>query len=145
MYTPNQHLSAGAREDITTLLQRTTILFDEYGTLRFRHFADIFQDMKFSLIFCGRTSFKELYELTDDLMVLAKQEAAASHNKTPIRAAACYLLYALYFKQPLRPKVRLFLGAFGGEKKCFRKKTQVFSTGKPRFPRFLNKFSLLPN
>ena len=107
-YKPNQPMSAGAREDIKTLLNRTGILFDEYGTLRFQYFSDIFQDMKFSLVFCGRSSFRELYEFTEDLFDLVKQETL-SHNKMPIRAAAIYLLYALYFKQPTRPKVRIKL------------------------------------
>ena len=49
-----QHLCIGAQQDIRTLLHRTAILFDEYGDLRFQHFRDIFQDMKFSLIFAGR-------------------------------------------------------------------------------------------
>jgi len=107
-WSPNQPLSAGARQDIRQLLHRTAILFDEYGDLRFQHFADIFQQMKFPLIFAGRTSFKEMFELTEDLIELAKQETF-SHNKTPLRVAALYLIYSLYFKQPFRPKTRIKL------------------------------------
>ena len=54
----------------------------------------------------SRQSFKEMYELTEDLLDLAKQETF-SHNKTPLRGAAFYLMYALYFKQPFRPQARI--------------------------------------
>ena len=53
----------------------------------------------------GRPSFKEMFELTEDLIELAKQETC-SHNKTPLRVAALYLIYSLYFKQPCRPRVK---------------------------------------
>ena len=43
--------------------------------------------------------------MTEDLIELAKQETF-SHNKTPLRVAALYLIYSLYFKQPFRPKTR---------------------------------------
>ena len=51
-----------------------------------------------------------MFELTEDLIELAKQETF-SHNKTPLRVAALYLIYSLYFKQPFRPKTR-YGGAF---------------------------------
>ena len=103
-FNPNQSIATGAKKDITTLIHKVTALFDEYRTPRFKHFIDIWKDMKFGLIFCGRQTFRELYEFTEDLFDLVKLQAMAL-NKFSNRAAAIYLLYALYFKQPARPLV----------------------------------------
>ena len=105
-YNPNQPIAAGAHQDICTLIRKVTALFDEYGTLRFHHFVDIWKDMKFGLIFCGRQTFRELFEFTEDLFDLVKLQTS-SQNKFGHRAAAIYLLYSLYFKQPARPMVRI--------------------------------------
>ena len=103
-YNPNQPIAAGAKHDICALIHKVTALFDEYHTPRFNHFIDIWKEMKFGLIFCGRQTFRELYEFTEDLFDLVKLQAI-SPNKFGNRAAAIYLLYALYFKQPARPMV----------------------------------------
>ena len=103
-FNPNQSIAAGAKKDISTLIHKVTVIFDEYRTPRFKHFIDIWKDMKFGLIFCGRQTFRELYEFTEDLFDLVKLEAMTP-NKFSNRAAAIYLLYALYFKQPARPLV----------------------------------------
>ena len=57
-------------------------------------------------IFHGRQGFRELTEFTEDLLKIVKSYTL-KHNKMGIRAAAIYLWYTLYFKQPTRPKVRL--------------------------------------
>ena len=103
-FNPNQAISAGAQKDICTLIHKVTALFDEYRTPRFKHFIDIWKDMKFGLIFYGRQTFRELYEFTEDLFDLVKLQAMGL-NQFGNRAAAIYLLYALYFKQPARPLV----------------------------------------
>ena len=106
-YNPNQPITAGAKQDICTLISKVTALFDEYQSPRFNHFIDIWKEMKFGLIFCGRQTFRELYEFTEDLFDLVKIQAM-SPNNFGNRAAAIYLLYSLYFKQPTRPMVRAF-------------------------------------
>ena len=73
----------------------------------------IWKDMKFGLIFCGRQTFRELYEFTEDLFDLVKLQAL-SPNSIGCRAAAIYLLYSLYFKQPARPMVRCNHRCWGG-------------------------------
>ena len=105
-YNPNQPIAAGAQLDISNLIEKATALFDEFQTLRFHHFVDIWKDMKFGLIFCGRQTFRELYEFTEDLFDLVKLQALPP-NMFGSRAAAIYLLYSLYFKQPARPMVSL--------------------------------------
>ena len=103
-FNPNQAIAAGAKHDICNLLHKVSALFDEYRMPRFKHFIDIWKDMKFGYIFCGRQTFRELYELTEDLFDLVKIQAMPP-NKFSKRAASVYLLYALYFKQPARPLV----------------------------------------
>ena len=105
-YSPNQAIAAGVNHDICSLIHKVTALFDEYRTPRFRHFIDIWKDMKFGLIFCGRQTFRELFEFTEDLFDLVKLQAITL-TKFGNRAAAVYLLYALYFKQPARPLVSI--------------------------------------
>lgn len=106
----SRHPAAGAAEDIEVVVGRTALLFDEFGDLRFQRFVDVWKDVKFGLVFCGRQTFRETFELTEDLFELAKLMAfgGGSGGTTASRsAAAMYLLYSLYFKQPTRPKVEL--------------------------------------
>ena len=106
IYNPFQPLVHGVNYDVTNLLKRTVALFDATGTLRIAHFTQIWQDMNFGLIFHGRQGFRELTEFTEDLLKIVKSYTL-KHNKMGTRAAAIYLWYTLYFKQPTRPKVRL--------------------------------------
>ncbi len=64
-------------------------------------------------IFCGRQHDRELHEFSEDLLELVKRRALAPET-VGVRAAALYLLYALYFRQPLVPKlkVRITLSEF---------------------------------
>jgi len=52
-------ITAGVRADIEKLLQK----FIDLPSVRFDHFAQCFKDMKFSLIFSGRSSENELREV----------------------------------------------------------------------------------
>lgn len=106
VYHPYQPLIHGVNYDVTSLLSQTVALFDETGTLRISHFTKIWRKMNFGLIFHGRQGFRELTEFTEDLLKIVKSYTL-KHNKMGIRAAAIYLWYTLYFKQPTRPKVRL--------------------------------------
>lgn len=106
VYSPNQSISHGASDDINRLINQTVELFDETCTLRIRHFQTIWKQMKFGLIFHGRRSYRELYELIEDLFEIVKVQCLFP-KEFGTRAAAFYLLYTLYFKQPLRPRVRI--------------------------------------
>ena len=70
-------------------------------------------------IFHGRPFYRELHELTEDIFDLVRNKTL-SKEALGNRAAALYLLYALYCKQPCRPmvsKVRL-LSIPDSEKYC---------------------------
>ena len=69
-------------------------------TISLNCYSSIFQ------IFHGRQSYRELYEFTEDLLAYTRKLALSPYGFGN-RAAAVYLLYTLYFKQPCRPKVRI--------------------------------------
>ena len=108
VFSLSQPFSAGVERDVRVLVTRVVALFDELEGLRFQHFLDIWKDMRFPLIFCGRQYARELYELTEEVLACAKRRALAPESQ-PVRAAAVYLTYALYFRQPLRPRIKVRL------------------------------------
>jgi len=96
----------GVRDDVNLIVGQTLKLFDDTQTLRIQHFQTVWKSMKFGLIFHGRQSYRELYEFTEDLLAYTRTLALSPYGFGN-RAAAVYLLYTLYFKQPCRPKVRI--------------------------------------
>ena len=68
-------------------------------------------------IFHGRQSYRELYEFTEDLLGHTRNLSLHPHDFGR-RAAAFYLLYTLYFKQPCRPKVRIRVEYYQYEDFC---------------------------
>jgi hypothetical protein len=96
----------GVRDDVNLIVGQTLKLFDDTQTLRIQHFQTVWKSMKFGLIFHGRQSYRELYEFTEDLLAYTRKLALSPYGFGN-RAAAVYLLYTLYFKQPCRPKVRI--------------------------------------
>merc|ERR1719319_1749777 len=80
-------------------------------------FLEGWKSSTFSFIFHGRENFRELYEVTEEMMDVVKSYAVngrdAQHPEG-VRFAAIYLMYALFFKQPCRPtvKIRLVLDEF---------------------------------
>ena len=104
IYNPFQPLVHGVEHDVLKLLKQTVAIFDETNTLRIQHFHTVWHRMQFGLIFHGRQGFRELTEFTEDLLKIVKSYTL-KNNDMGIRAAAVYLWYTLYFKQPTIPKV----------------------------------------
>jgi hypothetical protein len=65
-----QYIASGVKTDCQKLLER----FTATGSVRFKEFVTIWKEMKFSCIYCGRESFAELYEFTEEVRVQVKQE-----------------------------------------------------------------------
>lgn len=65
-----QYIASGVKTDCQTLLER----FTATESVRFKEFVKIWKDMKFSCIYCGRESFAELYEFTEEVRIQVKQE-----------------------------------------------------------------------
>lgn len=119
-FDKEQTPTAGVEDQVHEVLHRIVDEFEgpSIPGPRMTLFQKVWKEMSFGLIFHGRESFRELYEFTEDMFDIVKQHAVKTRNKTDnpeeIRFAAMYLLYALYFKQPCRPmvKIRLTLEEF---------------------------------
>jgi hypothetical protein len=65
-----QYIASGVKTDCQTLLEK----FKATESVRFKEFVKIWKDMKFPCIYCGRESFAELYEFTEEVRIQIKQE-----------------------------------------------------------------------
>eukprot|EP00094_Tigriopus_californicus_P006015 TCALIF_05794-PA protein Name:"Protein of unknown function" AED:0.58 eAED:0.79 QI:0/0/0/1/1/1/2/0/144 len=128
-----------AEKDVQSLLDRSVALFDQNDGLRFEFFQQIWQEMRFpwvrprlkmcfcegfsdstrqmhlagksnSNIFLGQDNFRDVYELTEDLLTLIKGHLILADNDFALRAASLYTLYGVYWKQPIRPRVGGWVG-----------------------------------
>ena len=99
-------VAAGVKEDCEQLLET----FKSTKSIRFDDFVQCWQDKKFSLIFTGRESIKEQMEFSEEALRIAKGYLMPPYT-FHIRVGGLYLLYCLYFKQPIRyfAKIRVNL------------------------------------
>lgn len=91
----SQYIALGVKTDCQNLLKK----FIATKSVRFKEFVKIWQDMKFSCIYCGQESFAELYEFIEEVLKIAK-EFFLPPNPLQTRLCGLYLLYGLYYKQP---------------------------------------------
>ncbi|XP_069668916.1 snRNA-activating protein complex subunit 1 [Periplaneta americana] len=92
----SQHyIAVGVKTDCVNLLEK----FTATKSVRFQEFLKIWKEMKFPCIYCGRESFAELYEFTEEVLKIAK-EFFLPPNPLQTRLCGLYLLYGLYNKQP---------------------------------------------
>ena len=107
-YTVN--ITAGLEEDLEIFMYRVFEEFEKTSTPRFSIFVAYWHQSSFGLIFCGRESFRDLYEFTEELFHRVKKyvlsELKGKPNNMLVRYAGLYLMYSLYFKQPCRPRVK---------------------------------------
>jgi len=113
----NWSTNRGVAEDVNNIITQTLDIFDDNCELRIKHFHTVWKSMSFGLIFHGRQSYRELYEFTEDLLGHTRN-LCLHPNDFGRRAAAFYLLYTLYFKQPCRPKVRIRVEYYQYEDLC---------------------------
>ena len=92
----------GVKTDFAIIQKR----FVETGSVRYENFAEIWRDMKMSLIFSGRQSDGEVREFTESCLELAKSHILPP-NEFQVQVGGLYLMYALYFKQLFEPKVKV--------------------------------------
>jgi len=112
-FNQDQTITAGVEDQVHEVLHTILDQFEDTEGPRMTTFQKVWKQTSFGLIFHGRESFRELYEFTEDMFDIVKQYALKARKKVDnpegIRFAALYLLYALYFKQPCRPKVKIRL------------------------------------
>ncbi|XP_014666626.1 PREDICTED: snRNA-activating protein complex subunit 1-like isoform X1 [Priapulus caudatus] len=96
------YLAAGFQTDYEKLLSRFAVT----GSVRYEEFAKIWKEMRFPLIFCGRSSQKELCLFASECLSAAQKLMQPLYT-LQARVGALYLLYGLYFIQPLDPRERV--------------------------------------
>ena len=105
-------ITAGIAEDLEALIFYAFHEFEKVEGPRFSVFTKVFKAQNFGCIFNGRESYRDLYEFTEELLHAVKNYVGPSQqnkrsNNLLMRYAGLYMLYALYFKQPCRPRVKL--------------------------------------
>jgi len=112
-FTTKMTFNAGIDFDIERIIYSIFYEFDKNQQPRFTIFSKVWRESKLGLIFCGRESLRDLYDLTGDIFYVIKQYIKPiiknKDNNILIRYAGVYMLYAFYFKQPCRPRERIKL------------------------------------
>ncbi|XP_008068575.1 snRNA-activating protein complex subunit 1 isoform X2 [Carlito syrichta] len=93
---------SGLRTDCEALLSR----FQETDSVRFEDFTEIWRNMKFGTIFCGKMRNLEKNMFTKEALALAWRYFLPPYT-FQIRVGALYLLYGLYNTQLCQPKQKL--------------------------------------
>ncbi|ELV13937.1 snRNA-activating protein complex subunit 1, partial [Tupaia chinensis] len=95
---------AGLQADCETLLSR----FQETDSVRFEDFTELWRNMKFGTIFCGKMRNLEKNTFTKEALALAWRYFLPPYT-FQIRVGALYLLYGLYNTQLCQPKQKEML------------------------------------
>lgn len=95
----------GFKEDCEKLISR----FEQASDIRFETFCEIWQNMKFSLVFTGRQTILELLEFCEGALHIAKQ-FLLQPPRFKEKIGGLYLLYGVYYKMPIDQfKIRIKL------------------------------------
>jgi len=104
---------AGIDEDLEATMFSAFQEFEKEAGPRFSAFTKVWKESCFGCIFNGRESYRDLYEFTEEILDRVKQSARPvyqNRERNPLlRYAGLYMMYALFFKQPCRPRVKLRL------------------------------------
>uniref|UniRef100_A0A805QKR2 Small nuclear RNA activating complex polypeptide 1 n=1 Tax=Macaca fascicularis TaxID=9541 RepID=A0A805QKR2_MACFA len=92
----------GLQTDCEALLSR----FQETDSVRFEAFTELWRNMKFGTIFCGRMRNLEKNMFTKEALALAWRYFLPPYT-FQIRVGALYLLYGLYNTQLCQPKQKI--------------------------------------
>ncbi|XP_017884438.1 snRNA-activating protein complex subunit 1-like isoform X4 [Ceratina calcarata] len=98
-------VTRGFKEDCERLITR----FERADDIRFETFCEIWKEMKFSLVFTGRSCFLELLEFCEEALDVCKQFLLLP-PRFKERIGGLYLLYGIYYKMPIDQfKIRMKL------------------------------------
>ncbi|XP_015345436.2 snRNA-activating protein complex subunit 1 [Marmota marmota marmota] len=92
----------GLQTDCEALLSR----FQETDSVRFEDFTELWRNMKFGTIFCGKMRNLEKNTFTKEALALAWRYFLPPYT-FQIRVGALYLLYGLYNTQLCQPKQKI--------------------------------------
>ncbi|KAF6209822.1 hypothetical protein GE061_015573 [Apolygus lucorum] len=92
----------GVQEDLSTL----GYSFIKSGCTDFTHFVNLWKSHNFCYIYSGRVILKEVKHFTREILIMAKQMCSPK-NSFIERVVGVYIMYSLYFIQPLKLPVRI--------------------------------------
>uniref|UniRef100_T1H9T5 Uncharacterized protein n=1 Tax=Rhodnius prolixus TaxID=13249 RepID=T1H9T5_RHOPR len=92
----------GVLEDVEALLRK----FVDKKNYTFESFTEVWKEMGFYYIFCGRPSVLEMKNFTRELLMMVKSFTLGDFTIWE-KSGAVFLLYALYFIQPLSQQVTI--------------------------------------
>uniref|UniRef100_A0A0K8STT3 snRNA-activating protein complex subunit 1 n=1 Tax=Lygus hesperus TaxID=30085 RepID=A0A0K8STT3_LYGHE len=92
----------GVQEDLSSL----GYSFIRSGSTDFTHFVHLWNSHNFCYIYSGRVIMKEVKHFTREILIMAKQ-LCSPKNSFVERVAGVYIMYALYFIQPLKLPIRI--------------------------------------
>ena len=106
-------ITTGMDEDLEVFIFKVFSQFEKQKGPRFSVFVSEWKKSGCGLLWCGRDSFRDMYDFTEELFHRVKKYLMPSlhgkPNHTLVRYAGLYLMYSLYFKQPCRPRVHFRL------------------------------------
>ncbi|XP_025094340.1 snRNA-activating protein complex subunit 1-like isoform X2 [Pomacea canaliculata] len=91
---------------IQTDFEKLLTSFVQTDSVRYEAFAKLWRERKFSLIYAGRQSEREVKEFVEEAMKIAVHMFLAPYG-FQARVGALYLLYGLYYTQPCVPRVQI--------------------------------------
>ncbi|EDO29027.1 predicted protein [Nematostella vectensis] len=95
-------MADGMIDDCRLLLSR----FESHSTVRFEIFSQIWKEMNFSFIHCGRKDFNGRIQIVDYLYRVVSSYLSSSCT-FQYRVGALYCLYAIYHTQLCKPKIKI--------------------------------------
>ena len=95
--TDRIHPIDGVREDFTSFLKD----FLAAKSLRFRVFAQVWRDHKFSFLYCGKQTISKTVDFFNCIFYQLVQFIQPPHE-LEAQVCAFYMLYGFYFKQPIQ-------------------------------------------
>nr|CAI5847345.1 unnamed protein product [Callosobruchus analis] len=100
----DRKMNAAFKKDCEDLFHE----YEELNSFSFDDFANVWRARNFSYIFAAQTSALSLREFCDDCFYTVKKYIAFPRSLNT-QAAALYMLYGIYYKQPLKKWVSIRL------------------------------------
>lgn len=103
-YSRKLRFSAGVDYDVERVIYSVFYEFDENQEPRFSRFCAVWKESKLGLIFCGRDSFRDLYELSTEIFHCVKQYAKSIYKNKENNILGEYFPYfyiLLVFRVPV--------------------------------------------
>jgi snRNA-activating protein complex subunit 1 len=103
------NLTAIFRSSVSGVVTDFEALFAKFTatkSVRYEHFLEVWKEMCMSMIFAGRQNDRECREFTEECLKLVLPYCLPPYQ-FQVRVCGIYLLYALYFKYPFLPRVKI--------------------------------------